>query len=258
MTTSFITRVVRGSRQPRQVHVEELDHLSAEDPTAQRSRRDLLRVHRAMGTVGIIVRACRQLLSTLPVNDAPSLTRPLRILELGAGDGRLMLRVAHALGKSFGQVEIALLDRQDIVTNETMDAYAALGWQASTRVVDVRDWAADAALREQHDLVVTTLFLHHFEGVELDVLLHAMASTSTRTFACEPRRGFIAKTGSRLVGLIGANSVTRNDAVLSVQAGFRDNEISAHWPRETGNWLLVERAAGPFSHVFSATFTGVR
>ena len=258
MTTNFITSAVRGSRQPRRVHAEELDYLSAEDPAAQRSRRDLLRVHRAMGTVGIIARACRQLLSTLPVNDAPSLNRPLRILELGAGDGRLMLRVAQALGKSFGEVELVLLDRQDIVTDATIDAYAALGWQVSTRVVDVRDWAADAALGEQHDLVTTTLFLHHFEGAELDALLHAMALTSARTFACEPRRGFIAKSGSRLIGLIGANSVTRNDAVLSVQAGFRDNEISARWPRESGNWLLIERAAGPFSHVFSATLTEAR
>ncbi len=258
MTTDFITKAVRGLTQPRRVHVEELDHLSSEDPAAKRSRRDLLRVHRAMGTVGIIARGCRQLLSTMPVNGTPSLTRPLRILELGAGDGRLMLRVAHALGKSFGQVELVLLDRQDIVTDETMVAYAALGWQASTRVVDVRNWAADAALSEQQDLVITTLFLHHFEGAELDTLLRAMASTSNRTFACEPRRGFIARTGSRLVGLIGANSVTRHDAVLSVQAGFRDSEISARWPRKSGNWTLVERTAGPFSHVFSATRTEAR
>lgn len=258
VTTDLITRAVRGLRQPRRVHVEELDHLSPEDPAAKRSRRDLLRVHRAMGTVGIIARGCRQLLSTLPDNGTSSLIKPLRILELGAGDGRLMLRVAQVLGKSFGEVELVLLDRQDIVTDETMDAYAALGWRASTHVVDVRDWAANVAHCEQHDLLITTLFLHHFEGAELDALLHAMALTSTRTFACEPRRGFIAQTGSRLIGLIGANSVTRNDAVLSVQAGFRDNEISARWPRETGNWLLIERAAGLFSHVFCATLTEAR
>ena len=145
-----------------------------------------------------------------------------------------MLKVAHALGKSFGPVELVLLDRQDIVNDETIDAYAALGWQASTRVVDVRDWAADAALGEKHDLVITTLFLHHFEGAELDAILHAIASTSVRAFACEPQRGFVARIGSRLIGLIGANAVTRNDAILSVQAGFRNNEISARWPRESG------------------------
>ncbi len=257
MTTDFITKAVGGLRLPRRVHVEELDHLCAEDPAARRSRRDLLRVHRAMGTVGIVARGCRQLLSTLPVNASPTLTRPLKILELGAGDGRLMLRVARALGKSFGQVELVLLDRQDIVIDKTIDAYAALGWKASTCVVDVHDWASDGALGEQYDVILTTLFLHHFEGIELDTLLRAMALTSARTFACEPRRGFMAQAGSRLVGLIGANSVTRHDAVLSVQAGFRDSEISARWPQESGNWIINERVAGPFSHVFSATRTGV-
>lgn len=255
MTTGFANKATRGTSQPRRVQVEELDHLPSEDPAAKRSRRDLLRVHRAMGTVGIMARGCRQLLTTSPVAGAPSHTRPLRILELGAGDGRLMLRVARALGKSFSHVELVLLDRQDIVTDETIQAYAALGWKASTCVVDVHDWASDVALGNQHDLVVTTLFLHHFEGAELDTLFRAMALTSTRIFACEPRRALLAQAGSRLVGLIGANSVTRHDAVLSVQAGFCDNEISAHWPQEAGNWTLVERAAGPFSHVFSAIRT---
>ncbi len=255
MIQNLAFRAVRGLNQPRRVGVEALDHLAPEESAAKRSRRDLLRVHRAMGSVGIIARGLRELFSALPVIGAPSLTRPVRILELGAGDGRLMLRVAQALGHAFSHVELVLLDQQNIVADETIDAYAALGWQTSTCVVDVRDWAANVTLGERYDFVVTTLFLHHFEGAELDALLQAMALTSARTFACEPRRGVLAQAGSRLVGLIGANSVTRNDAVLSVQAGFRNGEISALWPRESGSWSLIERAAGPFSHVFSATRT---
>ena len=58
--------------------------------------------------------------------------------------------------------------------------------------------------------------------------------------------------GSHLVGAIGANSVTRTDAVLSVAAGFRDSEIGALWPGPASCWSLNEHAAGLFSHRFLA------
>jgi hypothetical protein len=57
---------------------------------------------------------------------------------------------------------------------------------------------------------------------------------------------------SRLVGLVGANAVTRADAVLSVRAGFRGKELSALWPASGAEWLLEESAAGPFCHRFVA------
>ncbi|MEJ0007603.1 MAG: hypothetical protein WDM77_14865 [Steroidobacteraceae bacterium] len=53
-------------------------------------------------------------------------------------------------------------------------------------------------------------------------------------------------------GALGANSVTRTDAVLSVAAGFRDAEISTLWPGEPPHWALKEDALGPFSHYFLA------
>jgi hypothetical protein len=52
--------------------------------------------------------------------------------------------------------------------------------------------------------------------------------------------------------VLGANAVTRADAVLSVQAGFRENELSALWPKTAG-WSLQEEASGAFSHCFRAT-----
>jgi hypothetical protein len=38
--------------------------------------------------------------------------------------------------------------------------------------------------------------------------------------------------------------------VLSVRAGFSGRELSALWPK--GDWLLEERHAGLFSHLFTA------
>ena len=73
-----------------------------------------------------------------------------------------------------------------------------------------------------------------------------------RFFACEPRRARLALVGSHLIGVIGANSVTREDAVLSVHAGFQGKELSALWPGEPGQWDVKEYSAGLFSHCFCA------
>ncbi|MEJ7688427.1 MAG: hypothetical protein WKG52_16370 [Variovorax sp.] len=225
---------------------EALDHLPEDDPAALRSRRDLQRVHRAMGTRTILRRALRNM--TVERREAP-----VRILELGAGDGSLMLGVAHARLPSWSQVELSLLDRQALVSDATLAGYRAAGWSARNEVVDVFAWASQPADASQRwDLIVANLFMHHFEPPELATLLGAIEARCTCFFACEPRRSRLALVGSHLVGLIGANAVTRNDAVLSVRAGFRDRDLSTLWPGGTADWTLHERAAGPFSHCFTA------
>jgi hypothetical protein len=54
-----------------------------------------------------------------------------------------------------------------------------------------------------------------------------------------------------MLGLIGANGVTRHDAAVSVRAGFKGGELSALWPANP-RWRLRERRAGLFSHLFLA------
>ena len=240
---------------PRVVSAETLDQLGADDPAARRSRRDLARVHRAMGTRSIVSRG---LGSLVPHERAAA---PLRILEIGAGDGTLLLDVARSLAPPWPKVALTLLDRQDIVSPATRDAYASMGWAVTTEVVDVIDWAAQARARppasaaetpRSWDLIATTLFLHHFQGAQLDAVLGAVASCTNRFFACEPRRARLALMGSHLVGAIGANAVTREDAVLSVHAGFRGHDLTALWPDPGSEWDTREFGAGLFSHCFSA------
>jgi hypothetical protein len=250
---------------PRTVATEILDGLPADDPAARRSRSDLRRVHRAMGTRAILLRALRG--AEIGKGDESRQGRrehfnaraPLRVLELGAGDGTLMLGVARVLAPSWPRVEITLLDRQKLVGRREVAAYADIGWKASVRVADVQDWAAQAVcgpaegtLAAHWDLIVTNLFLHHFRGLELQALLGAVAVSSSRFCACEPRRSWLALAAARMVGLIGANAVTRVDAVRSVRAGFTGREISALWPGHQGDWHLQEYPAGLFSHCFRA------
>jgi ubiquinone/menaquinone biosynthesis C-methylase UbiE len=100
----------------RVVAAETLDRLPPDDPDALRSRRDLVRVHLAMGTRGIVRRAWQAMFT------ARATRAPLRILELGAGDGSLLLGVARSLAPRWPAVQLTLLDQQDIVSPATRRA----------------------------------------------------------------------------------------------------------------------------------------
>jgi hypothetical protein len=223
----------------RSVEPEWLDVLPADDPRAQRSRRDLRRVNALMANAGIVAGELRR--AALP----PHAT----LAEIGAGDGAFAVRLARALPPAAGSTPFALLDRQSIVEPATVATLAARGWAALAIRDDVFAWLSGAGA--SRDAIVANLFLHHFDTAELARLL-ALIAARTRCFvACEPRRSGVALAGSRLLGLVGCNDVTRHDAVASVRAGFRDGEIAALWPRDAG-WTLEEGARGLFSHCFVA------
>ena len=230
---------------PRRVEPEMLDHLPAADPRAIDSRKNLRRINRIMAAQTIL---CRGI-------DAATRGRPPRhIVELGAGDGTLLLRVAHRRAAKWPGVEATLVDRQDLVSPETREGFAALGWKLRVVTRDVFDWLEETP-PVPHDLLVANLFLHHFAGNRLERLLFGIAARSAAFVACEPRRATAALFGSHLVGLLGCNAVTRNDAVLSVHAGFRDAELTAAWPKMPG-WEIDEYPAGLFTHCFLANRSG--
>lgn len=237
---------VHRSGLARVLEPEMLDHLAPNDPAAQRARRDLRRVNAFMRARAILGRA---LAKALPGERRA----PVRLLEIGCGDGLLMLDVARREGSAWPPTELTLLDRLPIVAPETLAAYAACRWRVETRVVDVVDWAAQARdASERWDAVIANLFLHHFEGVALAHVLAGCAARSDALVACEPRRSPFALAASHLVFFLGANAVTRRDAVLSVRAGFRDRELRAAWPGVAGEWHLDEYDDGFFTHCFVA------
>lgn len=224
----------------RLVRPETLDHLAESDPRAIRSRNDLRRINRIMGTRGIML---KMLLST----GGP---QPRRIIELGAGDGTLMLGLARKLAGQWPGVHLTVLDRQNLLSQQTMDGFHQLGWQVELVMADVLEWASTPA-DKTWDIALCNLFLHHFDD-QLPALLQAISQRTQTFIACEPRRARLPLIASHLVGCIGANAVTREDAVLSVHAGFRDAELSGLWP-DPGRWQLAEYSAGFFSHCLLAT-----
>jgi 23S rRNA U2552 (ribose-2'-O)-methylase RlmE/FtsJ len=200
----------------RSLEPEWLDELPPEDPRAVRSRADLRRVNAIMGNARIIAR---------------HLGQAQRVADLGGGDGSLMQAVERRLKRS---LEVTIVDR--IAGLEVFDFLAAPG--------------------KPLDAIVANLFLHHLTDHDLRRLFTLAAQRAPLLVACEPRRSRFALAGAHLMWFIGANDVTRHDAVLSVRAGFTGRELTDAWPIADG-WTLTERVAPPFSHLFVARRDGI-
>jgi hypothetical protein len=228
----------------RRVEPEWLDEMPPADPRAVRSRRDLRRVNAIMGNARFIARALQSCFPGEP---------PCSVVELGAGDGSVLLRVARSLPASWQGVAAVLLDRLSLADEAVLHGLAARGWSARFEAADVFEWLSRSS-GHAHDAIIVNLFLHHFETGELRELLRLAAARSTVFVACEPRRAGVALRGSRLLGVIGCNDVTRHDAVASVAAGFAGAELSALWPTG-GGWTLSECPRGLFAHLFVASRT---
>ena len=227
---------------PRRVTPEILDELPASDPRAQRSRADLRRINRIMAAVTWLKRGLNRVAAA----------RTRGVVELGAGDGTLALRLARSLGNAWIGTHLTLLDLEPSVAQKTADAIRACGWTLEVVGADALDWLA-ARRRERVGVVFANLFVHHLEATRLTGLLGGIAARADAFVCCEPRRSRFALAGSKLLGLIGCNDVTRHDAVVSVHAGFRDDEIGVAWRAAVADgWTLSEAAAGPFSHLFVA------
>lgn len=222
----------------RTVGAEILDGLPADDERAIHSRRDLQRVNTLMGHPWMLARALRDTVDGS------------RVVELGAGDGTLLLKVAKRLGRPARPVHAVLVDLRPSLSAETRAGFDAAGWHVDVSASDVFAWLKRPDPGPS-DLIIANLFLHHFEEPALSELLDRVSAQTRRFVACEPIRSPAALVGASMLRFVGCNDVTQRDARVSVRAGFRGRELSALWPRRPG-WRLLEGRSGPFTHRFMA------
>jgi hypothetical protein len=228
----------------RVVHPELLPQLPPADPRARRARADLRRVNFLMGHAGIRSRVLRR-----HYDESDFRARPLRWIEIGAGDGVLLLPLARSWAARGGTAEVTLLDRQNFVSAETLRTFTALRWCVTNVATDV--FSALEQPGPVVDVMGANLFLHEFPAPALRALLRLVAARTNLFIACEPRRSRVTLLAARLLGLVGCNQISRHDGVVSVHAGFTGNELSALWPADS-EWELCEQSLGCFSHGFVA------
>ncbi len=225
----------------RKIEPEIMDWLPADDARALRARRDLKRINAVMLQNRIMTRLLGWCCRGKP---------PRLIVELGGGDGTFIVSLAWRLAQKWPGLTVVSVDRQSRVAPEVIGSVRDFGWRLEPVKADVFDYFA-AGGAGPADVVMANLFLHHLTADALRSLFAAAEPHAAAFAACEPGRDAFGLVSSKLVWAIGCGEVARHDAVASVRAGFRGQEISASFPVHE-RWDVLEFGAFPFTHCFAA------
>lgn len=180
----------------RVVTPEILDELSVDDPRAVRSRQDLRFINHFMRGEEWILQSLHQ-----------SVTLPKRVIELGAGEGKLVNKISRA----FPEVQVTALDF--IPKPESVDE--KVEW-VSGDLMEYEGFSEDT-------VVVANLFIHHLEREGLEKLGHKLSGVQGLYFS-EPYRARIPLVMGRSIFPL-VNEVTRHDMMVSIKAGFKRGEL---------------------------------
>lgn len=187
---------------PRTIQPELLDSLPPQHPDALHNRRDLRLTNAAMGNHRWFAR-------TLP----PLLRPGERLLEVGAGTGELAAR----------------LSRRGLAV-DGLDLWPAPDSWPAARTWHRTDLRSFAHYRD-YAVVLGNLIFHQFSDGELIALGAAIRPSARVIVACEPVRRRTSQLLYRVFGpLFGASHVSLHDAHVSIDAGFRADEL----PRALG------------------------
>jgi hypothetical protein len=189
---------------------EKLDTLDPTNPDALASRRDLVKINHWMGNY-------RWFESIF----CPSNVCRTHCLEIGAGGGELAIRIIQ---KSCCMTYSAV-DRAP-----QPDNWPQTGFWHQTDLFTYHGYATA-------EVLIANLTLHHFNHDELAKIGERIRTSSIRKIvANEPCRRSIHKLQLQAGRLIGFNSVTLHDGSVSIEAGFRADELPMALGLDPDRW----------------------
>ena len=170
--------------------------------------------------------------------------RPLRVLDVASGGGDVAVWVAGRAAAAGVQIEIDGCDISPVAVAHANE-YAETQMAAHVRFFEFDVMANTPA--EQYDVVMCSLFLHHFDESNATLLLNRFKNMARqRVLINDLRRtrlGYqLAWLGCRLLT---QSPIARTDGLLSVaaaftpqeartlaeRAGLADVRIELHWPQ---------------------------
>lgn len=196
---------------PRVVNPEILDSLPENSPLARRIRRDIARFNRLMGNFRWI---CQQI-DQIPIEQP-------RILELAPGSGDLC-RQMFQLRPHLNYCGVDLCHRpKNISTNAR--------WEQR----DLLDYTPDTPV----EVVVGSLILHQFSDDGIKRIADRWLPNCRHLIFTEPARKSRFIAGARLSRLIGMHPISVRDAVTSIHAGFRRDELTHILGLSPSEWQI--------------------
>ncbi|HXJ91662.1 MAG TPA: methyltransferase domain-containing protein [Terriglobia bacterium] len=194
--------------------IELLDQGAGSLEEIQGNLADLWRVNRYLGGVFNNLRLLRQFFRQTE-------KRRVRVLEVGAGDGRLAARLRRELSKQGIDADFFVLDCQL--------SHLLMGRPDTQEVHPVvADALALPFAPSSFDIVTCNLFLHHFSGARALQLLKALASMAREAVLINDlRRHWLPYWFVRLTPWLWRVEMSRLDGMASARQAYTRAEVVA-------------------------------
>lgn len=193
---------------------EHLDHLPPDDPAALASRRDIRLYNRLMGNFRWISQALREVAG------------PGGLIELGAGDGALGRYLLRRGSIRDGQVYTGV----DLV-GPPADWPASWSW--------IRTDLRQLPFETMEGTLVGNFILHHFEDPDLRAIGRGISASGLSALVFnETARRRLPMVLAWCSRMLGVHPVTLHDARVSLQAGFRGEELADRLELDRRSWQV--------------------
>lgn len=170
--------------------------------------------------------------------------QPIRIADLGCGGGEMLRLIWDRFSEEYPNLQLIGYD-----ANPTIIAHAqkkAISYSAIQFVCE--DILSDKFQASSFDIIICTLFTHHFDNQQLLEMLNGWyKQVGTGVVINDIHRHWFAFYSIKmLVGLLSKSYMTRYDAKLSVLRSFKKSEIiellaQSNWTNNSIKWKWAFR-----------------
>jgi SAM-dependent methyltransferase len=178
-----------------------------------RSLDDLWRINRRLGGISSSLRLIDEVLGRMPLAS-------VRILDVGAGDGRLAAHLRNELQRRGSQVEFFVLDR--------LSAHLLHGNAVGNGLRAVAADVLNLPFAEgSFDVIMCNLFFHHFsDGAAIAVLQKLARMASRAVLVNDLERHWLPYLFIRSASMFTRSRLTRHDAPASIRQAYTRRELA--------------------------------
>lgn len=224
---------------------EIMDDFSIDDDGLHRTLRELEIINKWLGGNAITIQALNKILPQFNGSQ-----NPLKIVDLGCGSGDMLRLIYDTFGKDY-DLELIGVDANSAVVRhaeEKNNDHYPIQYQT----VDI---LSKGFKNQSYDIVLCTLFLHHFsENTLIEILSSLKKQTKQALIINDLHRHFLAYHSIHLLTTLFSRSyMTRYDAKLSVLRAFSKKEITkalkeSGWTQFSIQWKWAFRWAISATH----------
>jgi len=222
---------------------EIMDDFEMEGALLGETLEQLAQINKWLGGNRITIKGVKQLFERLPKE------RVLTIVDLGCGGGDLLRRIAKIARKQGRTLKLIGIDANQYTirhAQERSNDYPEISYQC--QLIPSADFDA-----LEYDIVLCTLFLHHFEEKTLLQLLSTVTTKAkVGVIVNDLHRSAIAYFLFNILTTFVSNSMIRADGLTSILRGFKKAELQQFSHKLQLNSTIQWRRAFRYPWMISA------